>query len=240
MKDDRRAHSPGPCRAAIIVAISLLAAFGCQRPRELRLRYLPEFDSASRGVFLPAEVAIALPSGEAVDEVFEAGRIVGPGGGVRSELLVASFDQTLERALVQGLSNAGLKPVALRLPDKGEPPEGMDFLLRTEILQLGVVKQLGNERAAREQPYMVVSWVHLKFTLIGPKGETLFSKKITGTETEEHPPASGKAVTALKADPARALSVALSRTVGALLAEPDFRRALLAAEARHPRRASVR
>jgi hypothetical protein len=239
VKDDRRARSPKP-RAAIVVAISLLAAFGCQRPGQLRLRYLPEFDSASRGVFLPAEVAIALPSGEAVDEVFEAGRIVGPEGGVRRELYVASFDQTLEKALVQGLSNAGLKPIALRLPDKGEPPEGMEFLLRTEILQLGVVKQLGIESAAHEQPFMVVSWVHLKFTLVGPKGEMLFSKKITGTETEEHPPASDKPAAPLKADPARALSVALSRTVGALLAEPDFRRVLLAAEARRPRRASAR
>jgi hypothetical protein len=240
VKDVRRAHSLKPSRAAIVVTISLLAGFGCQRPPELRLRYLPQFDSASSGVFLPAKVAIALPSGEAVDEVFEAGRVVGPTGGVSRQLSVASFDQTLEKALVQGLSDAGLKPIALRLPDKGEPPEGMDFLLRTEILQLGVVKQLAGKTAAREQPFMVISWLHLKFALVGPKGETLFSKKIIGTETEEQPPASDKPAVPLKADPARALSVALSRTVGALLADPDFRRVLPAAEARRPAGASER
>jgi len=59
----------------------------------------------------------------------------------------------------------------------------------------------------------------------------VYDSEVTGAEDEPPKPVGGEVFFPLETDPAESLSVALSRAIGNLLADPEFRQAFPASSA---------
>ena len=68
--------------------------------------------------------------------------------------------------------------------------------------------------------------VRVKFTLKNRDGAVLYSGEINGLENEPPNPVGAEVFLPLETEPAESLSVALSRAVGLLMLQPEFRAVL--------------
>ncbi len=214
--------------ASVAIAAFALALSGC-RPRGTRieLHYLPGFVPGSQNVFRPVKIAVPptttlLGSGD-----IEVGRIYRSDGNAQNTLTVSDPARVFTDALIKGLAGAGLTPVPLDSnPGDGKPPEGADFILTSELEQFEVNKRFGPSQTIHGQYFSMRAVVQAKITLSNRQGAVLYSAEIGGIESEPPNPVGGEVFLPLETLPAESLSVALSRAIGSLMLQQQFRIAL--------------
>jgi hypothetical protein len=198
---------------------------GCKPRRHIDLHYLPDFVPGSQNIFRPVRIAVPPTAGSAGE--YEAGNVYAPDGTIKTRILVVDAAQAFNNALLKGLSDAGLAPIALDSnPADGKPPEGSDFILTSELEQIETNKRFGANFTVHGQYFTMRSIVAAKFELKNRDGAVLYSGEIRGIENEPPNPVGAEVFLPLETEPAESLSVALSRAVGMLMLQPKFRAAL--------------
>jgi len=209
-----------------MVALAL-ALSGCKPPARIDLHYLPGFVAGSQNIFRPAKIAVPATTGNFGSGISEVGMIYAADGSVQTALVVADAAHAFNNALIKGLADAGLVPVALDSnPDDGKPPEGSDFILTSELEQLEVNKRFGSNQTVHGQYFSMRAVVRVKYELKNRDGAVLYSGETSGIESEPPNPVGAEVFLPLETEPAESLSVALSRAVGLLMLQRGFRDAL--------------
>src|SRR5713101_4092202 len=213
---------------SVAIAALALAFSGC-RPRGTRieLHYLPGFVPGSQNIFRPVKIAVppttsSIGSGDA-----QVGRIYRSDGNAQTALTVSDPARVFTDSLIKGLAGAGLNPVPLDSnPSDGKPVEGADFILSSEVEQFEVNKRFGPSQTIHGQYFSMRAVVRAKVTLSDRVGAALYTGEISGIESEPPNPVGGEVFLPLETIPAESLSVALSRAIGSLMLQPQFRSAL--------------
>ncbi|MGC2306619.1 hypothetical protein [Candidatus Binatus sp.] len=209
-----------------------LALSGCKPGTRIDLHYLPDFVAGSQNVFRPVKIAVPPTTGSVDPGNYQVGAIYAADGTVQTPLVVADAPRTFNNALLKGLADAGLVPVALdSKPDDGKPPEGSDFILTSDLEQIQVNKRFEAKQTIHGQYFTMRAVVRVKLELSDRDGAVVYSGETTGLENEPPNPLGAEVFLPLETEPAESLSVALSRSIGLLVLEPKFRDAL-------PRRAA--
>jgi hypothetical protein len=196
-------------------------------PREvLKLHYLNEFVPGTRAIFPPVRVAVLPVGGELASGTHDVGKIYNSSGQMEKRMAVADGGAIVHDALMTGLSDAGLKPVAFSASDNAKDSNpGIDLLLYGQLEELSVEKKFTAQQTIHGQYFTMVSRVKLKF-MLRRHGATLYENEKMGAEEEPPKPVGAEIFFPLETDPAESLSVALSRAIGALLVDPKFRAAI--------------
>ena len=207
--------------------VAALALTGCKPRANLNVHYLPDFVPGSQNIFRPAKIAVTPTSGSVGSGEYQAGAIYTADGTEQTPLVVADAARLFNDALVKGLTDAGLMPMALdSKPDDGKPPEGSDLILSSELEQFEVNKRFGANQTIHGQYFTMRAVVRAKFELKNRDGAVTYSGEISGTENEPPNPVGAEVFLPLETDPAESLSVALSRSIGLLMVDSKFRAAL--------------
>ena len=212
----------------MIAALALaLALSGCRPHTRLDLHYLPGFVPGSQNIFRPVKIAVPpttslIGSGDA-----EVGRIYRSDGNPQNMLAVSDPARVFTESLVKGLAGAGLSPVPIDSnPGDGKPPDGSDFILSSDLEQFEVNKRFGASQTIHGQYFSMRAIVRAKVKLSDRTGAALYSGEISGIESEPPNPVGGEVFLPLETLPAESLSVALSRAIGSLMLQAQFRSAL--------------
>ena len=205
---------------AVFAAIS---AAGCQRQTPLRVRYLPGFVPATQHVLPPLSIVVLPASGSEAGGTFQVGAVYGADGSRKRTLVVRDLGPLITQAVKRCLSDAGLKASVLT---PGEVSQYPPLTIATEIESVSVNQHFGRQRTIHGQYFSMTARVQLRFTVADQAHRELCSTVTIGTETEPPVPVGGEAFLPLETDPAESLSVALSRAIGALILQPEFRRAI--------------
>ena len=209
-----------------MVAVAL-AMTGCKPRTRIDLHYLPGFVPGSQSIFRPVRIAVPPTTGNLASGNSNVGMIYTADGTPQTPLVVADAARAFNNALIKGLADAGLMPVALDAnPGDGKPPEGSDFLLTSGLEQLEVNKRFGTLQTVHGQYFSMRSVVRVKFELKNRDGAVLYSDEISGIENEPPNSVGAEVFLPLETEPAESLSVALSRAVGGLMLQPGFRDAI--------------
>jgi hypothetical protein len=201
----------------------VLALTGCQPRTHFDLHYLPNFVPGAQNIFRPAKITVPPTTGDFNGD-YEVGSIYAPDGTVQTSLVVADPARAFNNALIKGLADAGLVPVALDAnPADGKPPQGADFILASELEQFEVHKRFDATQTIHGQYFTMHSVVRVKYNLRNRDGAVIYSGEISGIENEPPIPVGAEVFLPLETEPAESMSVALSRAVGLLMLEPKFR-----------------
>ena len=191
------------------------------------MRYLPGFVPGSQNVFRPVKISVPPTTSSLGAGDVQVGMIYKADGTAETALTVSAPARVFTDSLIKGLASAGLSPLALdSYPSDGKPPEGSDYILTSELEQFEVNKRFGPYQTIHGQYFTMQSVVRAKFELKNRAGATLYSGQITGTESEPPPQVGAEVFLPLETLPAESLSVALSRAIGTLMLQPQFRAAL--------------
>jgi hypothetical protein len=203
-----------------------IALTGCKPRTRMEVQYLPDFVAGSQNIFRPAKIAVPPTAGDFNGDS-EPGAIYAADGSVQTPLVVADAANLFNHALIKGLADAGLTPIALDSnPGDGKPPEGSDFILASNLEQFEVNKRFEATQTIHGQYFTMRAVVRVKYELKNRDGGVIYSDDITGIETEPPNPVGAEVFLPLETEPAESLSVALSRAVGLLMLQPKFRDAL--------------
>jgi hypothetical protein len=191
------------------------------------LHYLPGFVPGSQNIFRPVKVAVPPTTASLGSGDVEVGRIYRSDGNAQNILTVSDPARVFTDALFKGLAGAGLSPVPLNSnTGDGKPPDGSDFILTSDLEQFEVNKRFGASQTIHGQYFSMRAIVRAKIKLSDRTGAVLYSGEISGIESEPPNPVGGEVFLPLETLPAESLSVALSRAVGSLMLQAQFRRAL--------------
>ena len=200
---------------------------GCNPRARIDLHYLPGFVPGSQNVFRPVRVAVPPPAGDFTTGDSEVGAIYTADGNVQMPLVVADVSRIFNVALIKGLADAGLTPVPLDSnPADGKPPEGTDYILTSTLEEVKVNKRFGAQQTIHGQYFTMHAVVRVKYQLKSREGAVLYSNEISGIENEPPNPVGAEVFLPLETEPAESLSVALSRAVGLLMIDAQFRSSL--------------
>jgi hypothetical protein len=209
-------------RAATAAAVALVCA-GCQPAERIGLHYLPGFVPGSENLFRPVRIAVTPVSGAAASGRIDVGAIYRDDGTLEKSLYMTDAGKVVTDALMRGLADAGLKPIALAAPPAdGKPPPGTDYLISAELEELGVNKHFGPEKTVHGQYFTMKATARIKFTLASRADGATYSAQLTGREQEPPAPVGGEVFLPLETEPSESLSVAMSRAIGALMLEPQL------------------
>jgi hypothetical protein len=212
-------------RIAGMIAVAVTLA-GCTSREIVKLHYLPGFVPGTRAIFLPANVAVAPVSGDLASGGHEVGGIYDSSGHLQKTVQVSDAGLTVNYALMTSLGDAGLKPIAIESAiDPKDLKPGVDVVLNCELQQISFEQNFGAQQTIHGQYFTMASRVKLKYTLRRRDGSVVVEKDVTGVEDEPPKTVGGEAFLPLETDPAESLSVALSRAIGFLLADQQFRSA---------------
>ena len=210
-----------------MIAAAALAVAGCKSRATLALHYLPGFVPDSQNIFGPAKIAVPPTTGDIGAGDYQVGSIYADDGNVKAPLWVKDIGLTFNEALIRGLRDAGLVPVALDSnPEDGRPPEGSDFILTSALEQLELNKRFGPNWTVHGQYFTMNAVVRVRYVFKNRDGSVLFSGEIDGRESEPPNPVGGEIFLPLETEPAESLSVALSCAIGLLIVDPKFREPL--------------
>jgi hypothetical protein len=204
-----------------------LALIGCKPRTTIDLHYLSGIVPGSQNIFRPVRIAVPPTTGNFSSGNSEVGKVYAADGTSQTPLVVADAAQAFNHALIAGLADGGLMPVALDSnPNDGKPPEGSDFILTSELEQILVNKRFGAQQTVHGQYFTMHAVIRAKYVLKNRDGVVLYSDQISGIENEPPNPVGGEVFLPLETEPAESLSVALSRVVGLLMLQSGFRGAL--------------
>jgi len=191
------------------------------------LHYLPGFVPGSQNIFRPVKIAVPPSTTSLGSGDIEVGRIYRSDGNAQNILTVSDPARVFTDALIKGLAGAGLSPVPLSSSTgDGKPPDGSDFILTSDLEQFEVNKRFGASQTIHGQYFSMRAIVRAKIKLSDRTGAVLYSGEISGIESEPPNPVGGEVFLPLETLPAESLSVALSRAIGSLMLQAQFRRAL--------------
>ena len=206
--------------------MGLCALLGCTSRETLKLHYLTGFVPGTRATLPPINLAVAPIAGELASGTHEVGHIYTSSGLIQKTLSVSNSGAMVHDALMIGLADAGLKPIALDQPiDPKDLPAGTDLMLSCELEQLSVDKNFGAPETIHGQYFTMAARVKLKYTLQRRDGSAIAEGVAVGAEDEPPKPVGAEAFLPLETDPAESLSVAMSRAVGMMLLDAKFRAA---------------
>jgi hypothetical protein len=206
-----------------VLALALALA-GCKPRAQLDIHYLPGFVPGSQNIFRPVRIAVPPTTGDFGSGITEVGAIYLADGTPQTPLVVADASRIFHDALIKGLADAGLMPVALDTsPADGKPPEGSDFILTSQLEELAANKRFGTDQTIHGQYFTMHSVMRVKYALTNRAGDVLYADDLSGIENEPPNPVGAEVFLPLETEPAESLSVALSRAVGLLLLQPKFR-----------------
>jgi hypothetical protein len=151
------------------------------------------------------------------------GAVYGADGSRKRALVVRDLGPLITQAVKRCLSDAGLKASVLT---PGKVSKNPPLTIATEIESVSVDQHFGRQRTIHGQYFSMTAHVQLRFTVADQTHHELGSTVTTGIETEPPVPVGGEAFLPLETDPAESLSVALSRAIGMLILQPEFRRAI--------------
>jgi hypothetical protein len=197
--------------------VAALFFVGC-RPAGLSIHYLPGFVPATRNIFAPKTVAVAVAA-LGTDEHMNVGAVRDQNGRVLRELWVSNPDRVIQHALVIALGDAGLKVSPLDAPPVTMRPQDTDVLLIAHLEKIAVNKTFRGEKTVHGQYFKMKSEVRLAARLFDSNGRLIYDGEVTATEDEPPAPVAGEVFLPLETDPAESLSVALSRAAGYLILE---------------------
>jgi hypothetical protein len=203
------------------VVLAAISAAGCQRETPLKVRYLPGFVPATEHILPPLPIVVLPAGGSQAAGTFPVGAVYGADGSRKSTLVVRDLGPLITQAVKRGLSDAGLKVVT-----PGEVSPNPPLTIATEIEAVSVDQRFGRQRTIHGQYFSMAAQVQLRFTVTDEAHRQLSSTVTTGIETEPPVPVGGEAFLPLETDPAESLSVGLSRAIGMLILQPEFRRAI--------------
>jgi len=191
------------------------------------LHYLPGFVPGSQNIFRPVKIAVPPTTTSLGSGDIEVGRIYRSDGNAQNILTVSDPARVFTDALIKGLAGAGLSSVPLSSKTgDGKPPDGSDFILTSDLEQFEVNKRFGASQTIHGQYFSMRAIVRAKVKLSDRTGAVLYSGEISGIESEPPNPVGGEVFLPLETLPAESLSVALSRAIGSLMLQAQFRRAL--------------
>jgi hypothetical protein len=191
------------------------------------LHYLPGFVPGSQNIFRPVKIAVPPATSSIGSGDTEVGRIYRSDGNAQTGLTVSDPARVFTDALIKGLAGAGLSPVPLdSSPTDEKPPEGSDFILTSELEQFEVNKRFGASQTIHGQYFSMRAVVRAKVKLSDREGAVLYTGEISGIESEPPNPVGAEVFLPLETIPAESLSVALSRAIGSLMLQQQFRSAL--------------
>lgn len=206
--------------------ISICALAGCTSREVIKLHYLGGFVPGTRAIFLPANLAVAPVGGDLAIGTREVGKVYSSSGNTEKVLQASDVGAVLHDALMTGLAEAGLKPIALEAGiDPKELKNGIDLMLMCDVDELAVEKNFGTEQTIHGQYFTMNSRVKLECKLERRNGSVTYENQLVGVEEEPPKPVGGEVFFPLETEPAESLSVALSRAIGGLLTDPKFRAA---------------
>lgn len=193
----------------------------------IELHYLPGFVPGSQNVFRPVKIAVPPTTNSVGSGNTQVGMIYKPDGNAQTRLMVSDPARVFTDALVKGLAGSGLSPVPIdSIPGDEKPPEGSDFILTSDLEQLEVNKRFGANQTVHGQYFSMRAIVRAKIKLSDRQGAVLYSGEISGIESEPPNAVGGEVFLPLETLPAESLSVALSRAIGSLMLQQQFRTAL--------------
>lgn len=199
---------------------------GCARRDALKLHYLSGFVPGAHAIFAPASIAVTPISGDLASEIHEVGGIYDPAGHIAKVLYVADAGAAVHYALMTGLADAGLKPIALDSNiDPKDLSSGIDVMLACELQEIAARKNFATEQTIHGQYFTMTSRVQLRCKVQRRDGSVAYENEVIGIEDEPPKPVGGEVFFPLETEPAESLSVALSRAIGGLLIDPKFRAA---------------
>ena len=216
-------------RRAILIFAVIAAVFSssCDHRSTLKVRYLPGIVTGTEHVLPPLNIVVAPASGSMAAGKFRVGAIYDANGSLKSELSVSDFGPIVTAAVVRCLSDAGLKAsVTAATNPTNAFPESASLMVVPRIESIAVNKRFGAEHTVHGQYFTMTAEVRLRFLIFSHKTSSTYSVATTGVEEEPPVPVGGETFLPLETEPAESLSVALSRAVGALILEPEFRRAI--------------
>ncbi len=199
-----------------------IAVAGCAKWQEISLRYVPDSAAQAATKFFPAKVAVAAARWDsrdgAVGHVFEAN------GSRLAKLRIGQPGQQIAQVVAQAFQAAGLQPVAVGAVAPGDkPPPGIDFLAITEIDELTCEKSF--QSTPGSGAFRLKARVRLKITVLGPRRAPFTGEGLGGFD--EEPPGADPATSKPEiAEPADAVSIALSRAIRSVLDQPAIAHAL--------------
>ncbi len=211
-----------------MAALALVAAAGCKPERALTLRYLPGFVPGSEHLFHPASIGVLQASGRLAIGTVRVGGVYSPDGSLEESLVIQDAGTVVTVAVIKALSDSGLRPFLAGPMQDGAASlrVGTDYLLTTTIEEISVAKHFGTAETVHGQYFAMDARVRIKFNLSSRSDPNVYSGEMTGTEEEPPSPVGHEIFLPLETDPSEALSVALSRAVGALMLQPGFRQGL--------------
>ena len=212
-------------RRALLVGtvLAAISPAGCQHETLLQIRYLPGFVPATQRVLPPISIVVLPVSGPSAAGRFQVGAIYGADGSRKSTLVVRDIGPLVAQAVKRCLSDAGLKA---SLGATSQHPQHAPLTIATKIESISVKQRFGRQRTMHGQYFSMTAQVQLRFTVAAQAHGELYSILTTGGETEPPVPVGGEAFLPLETDPGESLSVALSRAIGTLILQPEFRRAI--------------
>jgi hypothetical protein len=204
--------------------LTLFVGAGCQKGKSLELHYAADFtDAKTADLFFPAKIGIVpviASAGAGNGMVFDA-------DGYREAMLfVPDLSTEIARMLAKSLSTAGLAPLSISNPPRdGLLPLGLDFAITAQVLELRCVKRYIPVAADASPDFTMSAVARIKFTLIG-RGGTLYSASKLAEINEPPRGANLKSYAPPIAEPADALSSAVSQTLLKLVGDPEFQQVL--------------
>ena len=209
------------------IAVLALGLSGCRPHTRIELHYLPGFVPGSQNIFRPVKIAVPPTTTSIGSGDIEVGRIYRSDGNAQTVLTVSDPARVFTDALIKGLAGGGLSPVPLSSNTAdGKPPDGSDFILTSDLEQFEVNKRFGASQTIHGQYFSMRAVARAKIKLSDRTGTVLYSGEISGIESEPPNPVGGEVFLPLETLPAESLSVALSRAIGSLMLQAQFRRAL--------------
>jgi hypothetical protein len=205
------------------MVVAAVSATGCQPDATLRVRYLPGFVPATQHVLPPLSIAVLPAAGPEAAGKVRVGAVYGADGSRKRTLAVRDLGPLITQAVKQCLGDAGLKVSVITGREVSQNPP---LTVATEIEAVSVNQHFGRQRTIHGQYFSMTAHVQLRFTVADRTHRELYSTVTTGVETEPPVPVGGEAFLPLETDPAESLSVAMSRAIGTLILQPEFRRAI--------------
>ncbi len=183
------------------------------------MHYLPGFVPGSQNDFRPAVIAVR-PTASREPDLIEAGAVYGPDGKPTEQIVVRDLTDTVKRAIVRALRDAGLKPASIE--SGASAPAGTDFVLDSTLESVRVEKRFSAEQTIHGQYFEMNASVKIRYELRDHAGKVVYASEIDGQEHEPPNPVGHEVFLPLETDPYESLSVAMSRAVGHLIVDPAF------------------
>jgi hypothetical protein len=203
-------------RRALLYAFALLV-LACEPAQIVKLHYLNGYVPGSQRPLPKISIRVMPLEGTLASGTHVIGAIF-DADGTRHRIGVSDLGDTVRSAIIDALRDTGITPA-----------ESAPMTLGCAVGDVSFEKRFTSEKSIHGAVFTMHSRIALACDLHDDPGHTLYRGDLLGTEDEPPAPVHKEAFLPLQTQPEESLSVAMSRAVGGLLANPAFRRAIIQA-----------